>query len=391
MKSLRNSLIFAFLLSFSPNCPAYELVRVKLLSGQQSVNILCAETTSLYDPSTAQDIAVTPSFAEYSITPSDQGLRLMQKNTDGGGFSFNLPYEVVIEPWSEGTVSVNGREYRGSIYVKLRNGMLASNAQLEVINIISIDDYVRGTVKAEISPEWPEEMIKAHVVAARTYVFYQMQNRAELDFDVESGIMSQVYWGVNGEDSASNRLVSETAGEYLVYRDAVAQVFYHSCCGGYTEDSLDVWGISIPYITNVRCPFCKDSPRYSWEKKISAAQVQEALKKNGIDIGSILGIYPRKKSRTERVQELSIKGSNGEKRMSGDNFRKIMGYSVIPSTMFTVEQKIRDELIFRGRGYGHGVGLCQWGAREMAVNGYGYREILKFYFPGTKVKKLTNN
>jgi stage II sporulation protein D len=90
------------------------------------------------------------------------------------------------------------------------------------------------------------------------------------------------------------------------------------------------------------------------------------------------------------VQELSIKGASGEKKMGGDSFRRIMGYSVIPSTMFTVEQKVRDELIFRGRGYGHGVGLCQWGAKEMAVNGYDYKEILKFYFPGAKVKKLTN-
>ena len=388
MKSHRISLLFTFLVSFSLSCPAYELVRVRLLTGQQSVNILCAETTSLYDPSTAQDIAVTPSFAEYSITPSDQGLRLIQTSIDGGGFSFNLPYEVVIEPRGNGTVSVNGREYRGSIFIKLKNGGVQL---LDVINIISIDDYVRGTVKAEISPDWPEEMIKVYVVAARTYVFYQMQNRAELDFDVESGIMSQVYWGVNGEDSASNRLVSETAGEYLVYRDAVAQVFYHSCCGGYTEDSMDVWGISIPYITNVRCPFCRNSPRYSWEKKFSTGQIQEALKKNGIDIGKILGIYLLKKSRTERVQELSIKGAGGEKKMSSDSFRRIMGYSVIPSTMFTVEQKVRDELIFRGRGYGHGVGLCQWGAKEMAVNGYDYKEILKFYFPGTKVKKLTND
>jgi len=358
---------------------------VRLYSNQSCLEVTCSDTVDIFDPGTAQDIAAGFLSTRFSIVQNGTSMKMVYSSDESPTLCFNLPPEIVIEPGNSGKISVNGNEYRGSIFVRNKGG---DSPSIEVINILDIEDYIRGTIRSEISPAWPQEAIKAHIVAARTYALYQMQNRKKEFFDVEANVLSQVYQGCAGEDSAADELIRATKGEFLTYRNEVAQVFYHSCCGGYTEDSLDVWGISIPYLKSVRCPFCKDSPPFYWERKFTSNEIQEMMKRNGLNLGSIIKIWIKRTSRTGRIMKLGIRGTDGEEEITGERFRRIMGYSVIPSTLFTIEQRSREEFIFTGRGYGHGVGMCQWGARGMALSGYDYREILRYYYPGTKINRM---
>ena len=278
-------------------------------------------------------------------------------------------------------ISINGKSYRGLLdFYPTEKGVL-------VVNELPVEEYLVGLINCEISSLWPVEAVKAQAVIARSYAIYQKDARRGARYHLESSVMDQVYNGADIEDSRAARAVEETAGEVLTYSGGVIQAFYHSNCGGHTEASLNVWGAELPYLQGVECRYCLSASSARWELKLPLKKIESFLKAAGYQASALSSIKAGVTNRNGRLQDLTISTSKGDFAISAVNFRKAVGYSVIKSTNFSVRMR-GDELLFSGFGNGHGVGLCQWGSKERAGDGFNYREILSYYYPGVRIEKL---
>ncbi len=292
------------------------------------------------------------------------------------GRNTSLSRGIIIQ--SHGPVKVGKHRYSGRLEV------VAEGSGLTVVNDIDLEEYIVGVVSREMSPSWPMEALKAQAVAARTYAVSKMVNSREKLYDLVGTVMDQVYHGVGFDNDRVRKAVYSTRGEILAYRGRIARVFYHSTCGGRTESAADVWGFSEPYLISVPCPYDSESPAYFWKFRINAAELRKGLILSGQDTGRIRKITILSRTKSRRVKRLRITGTKRSVVLSGEDLRRMLGYNRLKSTRFTIEVDGRD-LIIRGSGAGHGVGMCQWGARGMAEKGFNYVQILKHYFPGTHI------
>lgn len=195
--------------------------------------------------------------------------------------------------------------------------------------------------------------------------------------------MHQVYKGNNSHVQATYA-VKETSGEVLTYNGKPIEALYHSTCSGMTESPEDVFGKSYPYMKPVATS-CELSPYCAWERKIPVEALLKAL-----NLKDIKDIKIHSLTSTGRVKELSIESESGQTIIKATELRKLLGWSRLPSTSFKFTIS-GDSVIFDGRGYGHGVGLCQWCALQMAREGKKYTEILSYFYPGTKLQVYEGN
>jgi stage II sporulation protein D len=280
-------------------------------------------------------------------------------------------------------IQVNGKKYRGSVEISPADkGML-------VVNELPLEDYLAGLINCEISSQWPMEAIKAQAVVARSYAFFQREARKNAIYHLESTVIDQVYDGCAIEDSRAVRGVRETSGEVLTYNNNVIQAFFHSNCGGHTESSENVWGYAFPYLQGIDCSYCLSAPSAKWEQTLSLDSIESLLRSNGYQVAGLRDIKTGRRNRSGRVTDLTLIGIMGRLTISAVSFRKAVGYTLIKCTNFDVRIAGVDA-VFSGIGYGHGVGLCQWGAKHRAGDGFDYREILSYYYPGTRLKKIYN-
>lgn len=280
-------------------------------------------------------------------------------------------------------VYINGKPYHGIAEISFYDkGLL-------VVNELPLEDYLVGLINCEISSSWPIEAIKAQAVIARTYAVNRRETRRNALYHLESSVIDQVYNGCEIEDNRARRGVSETAGEVLMYDGAVIQAFYHSSCGGKTEAAENVWGKSIPYLKGVDCQYCQLSPSSAWDLKLSLKEVGERLRAAGFKATGLIDIRAGVRNSRGRLKNVIAVTQGGEFAIPGDQFRKAIGYGVIKSTNFTV-RVVSGDVVFSGLGNGHGVGLCQWGAKQRALEGFSYSEILSYYYPGTELKQLSD-
>ncbi|HXI09468.1 MAG TPA: SpoIID/LytB domain-containing protein [Thermodesulfobacteriota bacterium] len=277
---------------------------------------------------------------------------------------------------------MNGRPYRGASVV------YAGPGGLSVVNELSLDDYIAGVINNEISSKWPEEAVKAQAVVARTYAVYRMNTRTDAPYDIEGTVMGQVYSGAASEDPEAIKAVRDTAGQILTFAGEPALTVYHSNAGGVTDSSEEIWAEYYPYLLSVDSPFDREAPRYVWEFALPALSLKALLSVAGYDVGEVRGIKCDSFTPAGRVKSLVISGSSGKSvRMRGEDLRKIIGYSYLRSSLFSVEKK-GDLFVFTGRGSGHGVGMSQWGAKGMAEKGFSYAEVLRHFYKGTVIQKL---
>ena len=280
-------------------------------------------------------------------------------------------------------VFVNGKPYRGAAEI------LPVDKGLLVINQLPLETYLVGLINCEISSAWPIESVKAQAVIARTYALNRKELRKKALFHLESTVMDQVYDGCLIEDSRARRAVMDTAGEVLKYRGTIIQAFYHSNCGGRTEASEQVWGRALPYLKGVECQYCLTNPTTSWEQKLSLKDIEAKLRSAGFRVAGLTGLKPGQLNNSGRLKYILAVSSRGEARVAGDQFRKAIGYGVIKSTNFRMKASNGD-ITFSGLGNGHGVGLCQWGAKQRALDGFSYAEILSYYYPGTEIQRISD-
>ncbi len=284
----------------------------------------------------------------------------------------------------DGIVRVNGRAYRGAVEVRRKAG-----GKLMVINDVDIEDYLKGVIPAEIPFDWETEAVKAQAVASRSYALYQKGEAGRRPYHIRATVDSQVYLGKSAERDLSTQAVESTAGMVVTYEGHVIPAFFHSSCGGHTEDAAVLWGLDAPYLKGVDCD-CPEISRYGvWEKRFTAATVAGALRRQGYRISGIRGVEIGELTAAGRVKDVVFSHAGGRTSVPSEALRAALGYSEIPSIFFEPEL-IGGEVVFSGRGLGHGVGLCQWGAKMLALKGFDFKAILAYYYPGTEVVRLTS-
>lgn len=246
---------------------------------------------------------------------------------------------------------------------------------------LQFEKYIEGVVAAEVGREWDIEALKAQAVISRTYAVYYKDINRDNDYHLTSTVLHQVYKGEN-TDPWIALAVKETEGEILTYEGKPIEAFYHSTCGGRTELPEEVWGKSYPYLKSVTC-VDESSPYYNWKRRFNFKEIERALGIKGIKDISIASFTP-----TGRVRTLKIirEASDVPMEVKAVELRKLLGYRELPSTLFTIDVT-EGEVTFTGKGYGHGVGLSQWKALEMAREGKDYREVLEYFYPGTVLEK----
>ncbi len=276
-----------------------------------------------------------------------------------------------------GKLFLNGHLYSGSLEVlKDKNG-------LYVIKNVPLEEYIEGVVASEVGLDWEMEALKAQAVISRTYAIFFKNHNAGNRFHITSGIRHQVYNGEN-RDPLITSAVKATEGEVLTYDNMPIKAFFHATCVGKTEYPHEVWEERLPYLMSVECNG-NNAPYDSWQRKFSKAEIAAAL-----GTGSITDLFIASYTATGRVKTVSImtggnRAGRSEREVKATDLRKVLGYKELPSTKFSLTKKGGD-IIFTGKGYGHGVGLSQWGALEMARQGKQYPEILSHYYPGTALK-----
>ncbi|MEW6615620.1 MAG: SpoIID/LytB domain-containing protein [Thermodesulfobacteriota bacterium] len=270
------------------------------------------------------------------------------------------------------TYLANGVYYAGNIEVwKGKNG-------LYLINELPLEDYVRDVVIAEVGKSWEIEAIKAQAVVARTYAVYHKEARENSCYHITSSVLHQAYKG-NSPDVRMAYAVEETSGEIITFNGKPIEALYHSTCGGKTEVPEDVFGKSYPYLKSVESN-CESSPYWVWERNIPLSEIEKGLNTSGIE-----EIVIKSYTSTGRVKELDINTESEQITLGSNDLRRLLGWQRVPSTNFSMTRD-GDLIIFRGKGHGHGVGLCQWSTLEMAKKGKNYREILSFFYPGTEIQ-----
>ena len=277
----------------------------------------------------------------------------------------------------EGDLLVMGTKYTGNITV------WKSEEGLYVVNEIPIEEYIKDVVAVEVSPDWDKEALKAQAVVTRTYAVYQKMTNGNGIYDIASSVIHQVYKG-NNPDARVSAAVEETKNEVLTFDGKPIASFYHSTCGGKTENPEEVFGKSYPFLHSVETG-CTLSPYALWERSIPAAEIEKAL-----NIKEIKKIMTKSFTSTNRVKQLDIVHSSGITTVNATDLRKALGWSRLPSTNFAISGD-GDPFVFEGKGYGHGVGLCQWSTLQMAREGSKYRDILSFFYPGTSIQYYENH
>ncbi len=271
-------------------------------------------------------------------------------------------------------IRVDGRALIGGVEVRLVGGGLL------VINRLPLERYLRGLVGAEMSPRWPLEALAAQAVAARTYFMQRRLQRQGADYDLSASTLDQVYRGIGRESDNTRRAVRRTRGLVLTWGKQPAEALYHACCGGRTRAAGEVFGNAVPYLRSVADPDCSACPKHRWTVRLELDWLARRLRRLGWR-GPLRGV-------AAAAGGLALLGPQGRRLViDRRQLRRAAGMRRVPSSRFraTVEG---DTLVLTGRGSGHGVGLCQWGARGMAEKGADFRAILKRYYPGCRLRKL---
>lgn len=274
-----------------------------------------------------------------------------------------------------------GRRYRGQ-FTTLPDG--------GVVNTVPLEEYLYSVVSREMPSSWPAGALQAQAIVARTFVLQRSTPRRA--YDVVPSEADQVYTGIDAETRATTAAVDATNGQVLRYGDGFAQVMYSSCCGGHTESNADAWGgAPLAYLSGVGCTYCTDSPWYRWTQNVPMQRVRDAFRDRTAQIGDVQDITLDPPDSSGRIRFATIVGTSATLRVKGGDLRRALGTRTLPSLLVKrlgLDQQAAQAdqaLVIEGAGLGHGVGLCQWGARGYARAGATARAILALYYPGTSI------
>ncbi len=275
-------------------------------------------------------------------------------------------------------IRADGKRFPGRIRVTARQG------KLQVVAVVPLEEYVAAVISREAPRSFAPEALEALAVAARTYALGAMAKPRDPAFDVVDGVEDQLFEGIENSDGPFRAAGEATRGMALYYRDALARAVYHSTCGGRTENAADAWGHDVPYLRSLACDDCRDSPARRWVHRMSRAEGKRVALALGVRAGDDLSIGIVGATRTGRASRIRLASGGVSREMAAASFRQAAGYARVKSLKMKVVPSGGGWTI-SGEGYGHGVGMCQWGANGMAKRGKAFPEILARYYPGTRV------
>jgi stage II sporulation protein D (peptidoglycan lytic transglycosylase) len=403
------------------------LVGVGLAERKASLALVATGTSLLLDAQSGKRLARLEG-ASITVDCKRSGDRIAWQSGGQSGTATSL----VLQPVDPGRrVAYGDDEYRGEFLVMPSPGAPG----LTLVNNVELENYLRGVVPWEIGRHGRERLaaLAAQAVAARTYVISHLDARSARGFDVYASVMDQVYRGSADEDPLCNEAIDQTAG--LVLRDGGQEIeaYYSACCGGVSSRIEEVWARGAqPYLISHDDSrgggeaFCAQYRYYHWREEWTIGRIEEILQKTlpeyvahmsepgrsswagplfiprrsgdtGTRPGKLLDLEITDRTSSGRVSSLSVRTEAGEYLVRGDRVRWVLvpgsgNPAILRSALFEVELGRRDgaltEVAARGRGYGHGIGLCQAGSLAMATKGHSYQEILAHYYPGARLHKV---
>ncbi len=364
-------------LAWSPGAGAgVEPIRISLGDGFRAVEVAAADSIAVLGVPGRRPFFTLPGPRVVRIVPAEAGLsgiEIAGRRLDATAVRFEA---------RRGPLRVGTRDYGGALEIwRTADGLL-------LVNELPLEEYVAGTVRAETSEKWPVAALRAMAVVARTYGVFQQGRNAGKAYHVVAGNQDQNFAGRVVEGSPAWEAARTTAGQVLTWQGRVFPTFYHSDSGGFTEPPQSIFsGDGIPPLTGVRDEFSLDSPHYTWVVTLPLAAVGEHLRQAGLDVGEVKGLTVLERTASLRVTRLAVEGSRGTATLKGTDFRRMVGYDILKSTLF-VPVVVGATVRFEGRGFGHGVGLSQFGAKGMAERGYAFAQILAHYYPSTVLVTL---
>lgn len=413
-----------FILSLSLLSNAEDYVKIGLKYGSSSVGSCTLSS---------QAMLTICSNGEYisqdvlnSVTIKAENGLISIYSTDSAPLYITLSKEQSVEILSsDGICSLDGKKYRGTFIFTINE-----NGLIQVVNYLETEEYLKSVVPSEMPGAWNIEALKAQAVCARNYTYLNKNRYSKYGFDMDSTTACQAYNGVTSEYPNSTQAVEETKGQILFYNNSPAELFYSSSSGGYTEDVKNVWGsTNYPYLISVNDPYDNN---YTWEVTFTKQEIKDRVEKLAKPIGDIVNVEITQKTDALRAKEVVITGTEGTHTLKLESTRNFFNlksamYEIIPSngvtktvtpevnyvdvltakgmekreltapiltksgiieslptvTQNAVTAQNSDSYTFKGKGYGHGIGMSQYGAKGFADNGYTYEQILAHYFPGT--------
>lgn len=380
-------------------------------------------------------------FSDLKIIQPDKNILI--NNGVKNVFLFNMKADLYVKKINitDSPLSINSKHYRGMFEFRRQQ-----DSDMTAINVVPMEEYLYGVVPAEMPASWNIEALKAQAVAARTYAAKNIGRYGSYGFDLTDDVYSQVYRGYDGEYPLTNRAVDETKGIVAIYQGNLISALFHSHSGGYTEDNNNYFSADVPYLKGVedKYVFGYNSSDDNWSVTYTKEQIKDKLLKIGQNIGDVEDIKVTDKSWTGRAITVTIYGTNGIYALSKGQIRSFFD---LKSTMITIKGNGTNEFYayiqsantdskrislksinvnsanvikefsgdtiyaigqngikqishtitasnaytINGSGYGHGVGLSQYGAKGLADHGYNYISILKYYYKGIDVYDSINN
>lgn len=371
---MRLLLALLLLLSAAPPAGAAPKAapRIRVAIARNASTLKLKTSTRIYvqEVSTGQKYMLLEN-ASYDVRPAGRGIAI-------AGQELTSPVKLLAADGGE-QIRLGGNLYRGDIVI--RNG---PGEKLDLIEYLSIEEYLYGVLPVEMSPDWPLEALKAQAVASRTYAMRFINPTR--DYDVTNGVEMQVYSGTNKINSRIIDAVDSTRGEVLKYKGKLVMAFFHACCGGHTASSKSAWGEAvIKPLFGVADPFCKPSRHYRWEYFISNSDLLKFIQSQSSTALRVTGLKIHQKDRSGRAASFKVTTDKGHKVVSATDMRKRFGTFEFRSTYITSITPVKGGFELAGRGWGHGVGMCQEGAKYMANKGKPYTRILRHYYPGAAI------
>jgi stage II sporulation protein D len=341
----------------------------------------------------------------WRVEPRDGRLRVVRGDGAASGWRRG---PLVVRPVEAGAlVALAGRRYRGELVL----AAAPDGDAVLVVNRLPLEDYLRGVVPLEIGNRPAAELAaaEAQAVAARSYARARLRDTAGRDYDLGVGTMDQVYGGVEAERAVTDEAVARTAGLVLLYGARQVSAPYHSTCGGSTAEATEVWrSRAEPHLQRVRDvdaggrAYCQPSSRFRWTRTYRADELRRLLDRHlgayasvpAGGVGEVRALRVEEETPSGRVGVLAVEARRGTFRLRGNDVRFVLrapGGEILESTYFSVRRppvrrgESEPVATLEGGGYGHGVGMCQWGAIGRARAGHDFRAILRTYYPGTSV------
>lgn len=351
--------------------PADKTVRVLLAENKKSADIKHSGRVYIYTPDLSK---------KYKVSAAGT---LAVKALGGGKIQLGTlqsAQPIILEPAQNTLLTWDKNVYSGKIFI------IPAGNSFHLVEHAPLETYLYGVLPYEMSYTWPLEALKAQAVAARTYTLKSLESVKNQNFDLYSDVRSQMYKGGGKQYDSVKKAVDETRGQVLTYNGKLFFTYYHANCGGGTDDvcSWNFGAEPLKPLSGASCKYDSHSKSHSWQMTVSHNKVLAYAKTAGLT-GTLKSIKIARKTETGRATNLTIRTSKGSKTVACGKFRLATGIRSCKINKISVRSK---DVYFEGKGYGHGVGMCQDGANGMAQSGKDYRKILKHYYPDATLAEI---